>query len=80
MLAPAKIPVAAGKNTANTVKKDSGTRLPSEGLNWGPKLSRMVGPAAVVRINRVETRTQYEDWLNKMRLERVSGHRCTYDM
>ena len=33
MFAPARIPVAAGKNTANTVKKDSGEELPSDGLN-----------------------------------------------
>ena len=43
MLAPARIPVAAGKNTANTVKKVSGA-LPSVALNLGAKLSRMVGP------------------------------------
>ena len=42
MLAPASMPVAAGKNTANTVKKVSLVEPPSDGLNEGPKLSRKV--------------------------------------
>lgn len=33
IFAPASIPVAAGKNTAKTVKKDSLEELPSDGLN-----------------------------------------------
>lgn len=42
MLAPAKIPVAAGKNTANTVKKFSLEELPSDGRKSGPILSAIV--------------------------------------
>ena len=40
MLAPARIPVAAGKKTANMVKKLLST--PSYGWNDGPKLSLSV--------------------------------------
>lgn len=64
MLAPARIPVAAGKNTANTVKKFSGEERPSEGLKRGPKLSFIVCPAEV-RANKhqqSEMWTCYEDF------------------
>ena len=42
MLAPARIPVAAGKKTAKTVKKFSLVELPTVGRKSGTKLSDIV--------------------------------------
>ena len=44
MLAPARIPVAAGKNTANTMKKFSMSEAPPNALKLGTKLVRNVFP------------------------------------
>lgn len=44
MLAPAKMPVAAGKKTAKTVKNVSEVVPPSDGRKSGKKLSTNVFP------------------------------------